>query len=103
MENLRQRRAFSHEEDTKNEASQRASWASSTHNKQRTDITTIEYDSIIDRRLLDEYERVVHHSGGAITTQKKGANYHLSHPLASKDKPTDAYHRGARRCVTTHT
>ena len=51
MDNLRQQRAFSHEEDTKNKASQRGSWASSTRNRQRTDIITIGNDSIIDRRL----------------------------------------------------
>ncbi len=48
----------------------------------------------IDWRLLEEYERLIAESGGAIRSRKRGADYNIAHPLARKDMPTDAYHRG---------
>ena len=55
---------------------------------------TIANNPKIDHRLLAEYERLISASKDVVSVKKQGADYNLSHPLSSKDKPTDAYHRG---------
>jgi hypothetical protein len=65
--------------------------------------TIIENNSKVDHQLVsefyrvtEEYERLVTASKGVIRVTQ-GADYNLSHPLASKDKPTDAYHLSKRK------
>ena len=67
----------------------------STLHERRIDKTIIENNPKVDHQLLEEYERLVAASKGVIHI-KQGANYNIAHPLASKDKSTDAYHRGQR-------
>ena len=67
-----------------------------TMHERRIDKTIIENNPKIDRSLLAEYERLVAASKGVVGVKKQGADYNLAHPLASKDRPTDAYHRGQR-------
>ena len=62
----------------------------------RIDTTILENNPKIDHQLLEEYERLVDGLKDVIPI-KQGADYNLSHPLASKDKPTDAYHRNKRK------
>ena len=50
----------------------------------------------IDWRLLEEHARLVTASNGIVRSRKQGADYNIAHPLARKDMPTDAYHRGQR-------
>ena len=50
----------------------------------------------INVRLLEEYERLIAASGGAIRTKKPGVDYHLSHPFGSNDVPTDPREIGKR-------
>ena len=64
--------------------------------KQGTDIITLNNPKI-DRQLLEEHERLVTNSKGAVRGKKQGADYNLAHPLARKDMPTDAYHLGKSR------
>ena len=72
-----------------------------THNK--TDEEILKKNPNVDRqllsefyRLIEEYERFVAASGSGVRLRKQGADYNLAHPLARKDMPTDAYHRGQR-------
>ncbi len=72
----------------------------STLHKQKVNTITVENNPKVDRQLLsefyrvtEEYERLVAASKGVVRV-KQGADYNIAHPLASKDRPTDAYHRG---------
>ena len=49
----------------------------------------------IDQRLWDEYRRLIDASKGSVDLVR-GADYHLSHPLGSKNRSTDVYHQGQR-------
>lgn len=60
-----------------------------------TDTTILKNNPKIDHRLLEEYERLIAGSKGVIRVTQ-GADYNIAHPLSSKKKPTDAYHRGQR-------
>ena len=69
---------------------------------ERTDVTILKNNPKIDRELLsefyrvtEEYERLVAASKGVVRITQ-GADYNIAHPLSSKKKPTDAYHRGQR-------
>ena len=68
-----------------------------------TDETILKKNPKIDHRLLEEYERFVTASGSGVRLRKQGADYNLAHPLARKDMPTDAYHRGKRVRETERT
>ena len=57
------------------------------------DATILEKNPKIDWRLLEECERLAASWSGA-RLKKKGADYNIAHPLARKDMPTDAFHRG---------
>ena len=101
MNNLRQPVITSSAEDVKDKASKRTAEASTLHGR-RIDKTIIENNPKVDHQLLsefyrvtEEYERLVAAAKGVIRVTQ-GADYNLAHPLASKDKPTDAYHRGQR-------
>lgn len=59
-----------------------------------TDETILKKNPKIDLRLLEEYERLVAASESGARLKKKGADYNIAHPLSSKDRATDAYHRG---------
>ena len=61
----------------------------------KTDKTVAKKNPKIDRRLLAEYERLIAPLKGVIQI-KQGADCKLAHPLARKDMPTDACHRGKR-------
>ena len=65
----------------------------STLRERRIDRVIIENNPKIDYQLLAEYERLIAASKGVIHV-KQGADYNIAHPLASKKRPTDAYHRG---------
>ena len=58
-----------------------------------TDTTILKNNPKIDHQLLEEYERLIAGSKGVIRVTQ-GADYNIAHPLSSKKKPTDAYHRG---------
>ena len=64
-----------------------------TLHKRRIDKTIIENNPKIDHQLLEEYERLIADSKGVIRVTQ-GADYNIAHPLSSKKRPTDAYHRG---------
>lgn len=75
----------------------------STLREKMIDTTTVESNPKIDHHLLSEfyrvtgeYERLVAGSKGIIRKQKQGADYNIAHPLASRDRSTDAHHRGTR-------
>ena len=72
-----------------------------THRK--TDETIPKNNPKIDVRLLEEYRRLVAASRIGVRSRKQGADYNLAHPLARKDMPTDAYHRGKRVCKNERT
>ena len=59
-----------------------------------TEAAILKKNPKIDLRLLEEYERLVAASGSGARSKKKGADYNIAHPLSSKDRATDAYHRG---------
>lgn len=101
MKNSGQHQWTSHQEsfqikDTKNRVS-------TEHHTQGAYTKSVGKNPAIDRRLLDECKRLVRRSDRSVSTHRKGANYHLSHPLASTDKPTDACHRGKRTSDTERT
>ena len=81
MKNSRQSAVTSPVEDVKDKMSEEAD----------TDI--LRKNPKIDLRLLEEYERLAALGSGA-RLKKKGADYNIAHPLSSKDRATDAYHRG---------
>ena len=69
----------------------------------KTDMEIIKKNPKVDRqllskfyRLIEEYERLIATSESGVRSRKRGADYNLAHPLARKDMPTDAYHRGKR-------
>ena len=95
MKNSRQSSIFYPAEDVEENTSNRTVEVSMPH-EWWTDVATIENNPKIDRSLLAEYERLVAASKGVVGVKKQGADYNLAHPLASKDRPTDAYHRGQR-------
>ena len=64
--------------------------------RRKTGETVPKKNPMIDVRLLEEYERLVAASGSGARARKQGADYNIAHPLAGKDMPTDAYHRGER-------
>ena len=79
-----------------------------THKK--TDMEILRKNPKIDRqllsevyRLIEEYERLIATSESGVRLRKQGADYNLAHPLARKDMPTDAYHRGKRVRETERT
>lgn len=49
----------------------------------------------IDHRLLATHKDMMAASKD-VTHVRRGADYNLAHPLSSKNKPSDAYHRGQR-------
>ena len=70
--------------------------------RNKTDEEILKKNPNVDRQLLsefyrviEEYERLIALLTGVIHV-KQGADYNLAHPLARKDMPTDAYHRGKR-------
>ena len=67
----------------------------STLHERRIDKTILENNLKIDHQLLEEYERLIAGSKGIIRVTQ-GADYNIAHPLSSKKKPTDTYHRGQR-------
>lgn len=86
-------------EDVRDETSERAAEVSTQH-KQRVNTITVENNPKVDRELLSEfyrvtekYERLVAASKGVVRVTQ-GADYNIAHPFASKDRSTDAYHRG---------
>jgi hypothetical protein len=95
MKNSRQSPIFSPAEDVGKKTSDKIVETSAPH-EWWTDRTTIENNPKIDRWLLAEYEHLISVSKGVVGVKKQGADYNLAHPLASKDRPTDAYHRGQR-------
>ena len=64
--------------------------------RRKTDETVLKKNPKSDVRLLEEYERLVAASGSDVRLRTRGADYNIAHPLARKDMPTDAYHRGKR-------
>ena len=80
MKNSHQSAVTSPVEDVKDKMSEEAD----------TDI--LKKNPKIDLRLLEEYERLAA-SGSGARLKKKGAGYNIAHPLSSKDRATDAYHR----------
>lgn len=64
--------------------------------RRKTDETVLKKNPKINVRLLEEYERLVAASGSDVRLRTRGADYNIAHPLARKDMPTDAYHRGKR-------
>lgn len=64
--------------------------------RRKTDETVPKKNPKIDLRLLEEYERLVAAVGSDVRLRTRGADYNLAHPLARKNMPTDAYHRGER-------
>ena len=101
MNNLCRPEITSSAEDVKDKASKRTVEASTLHER-KIDKTIIENNPKIDPQLLSdfyrvtgEYERLVAASKGIVRVVQ-GADYNLAHPFASKNRPTDAYHRGQR-------
>ena len=64
--------------------------------QRKTDETVLNKNPKIGLRLLEEYERLIAASGSGVRARKQGADYNIAHPLARKDMPTDACHRGKR-------
>ena len=71
--------------------------------RNKTDEEILKKNPNVDRqllskfyRLIEEYERLIATSESGVRSRKQGADYNLAHPLARKDMPTDAYHRGKR-------
>ena len=68
--------------------------------KQWVDLTETDNNPKIDTQLLSEFHRLTEEYDRLTAPIKdivrvtEGADYNLSHPLASKDRPTDAYHLG---------
>ena len=93
MKNSRQSPISASAEKTRDKASKKAVEVSTPH-EWKVNRTIIENNPKIDHRRLEEYEHLISASKGVIDVKKQGANYNLAHPLASKDKPTDAYHCG---------
>ena len=68
--------------------------------KQWIDLTETGNNPKIDTQLLSEFHRLTEEYDRLTAPIKdvvrvtEGADYNLSHPLASKDRPTDAYHLG---------
>ena len=71
--------------------------------QRKTDENVPKKNPKIDLRLLEEYERLIAASRSAVRARKQGADYNIAHPLARKDMPTDAYHRGKRVCKNERT
>ena len=94
MNNLCQPEITSSAEDVKDKTSKRTVEVSTPHER-RIDKTIIEDNPKIDHQLLEEYERLIAGSKGVIRVTQ-GADYNIAHPLSSKKKPTDVYHRGQR-------
>ena len=70
--------------------------------RKKTDVEILRKNPKVDRqlllefyRLIEGYERLIAPLKGVIQI-KQGADYKLAHPLARKDMPTDACHRGKR-------
>ncbi len=82
-------------ETVRDKASKRDVEVSTPHDRQ-VRRAIIENNPKIDYRRLAEYERLISASKNVVSAKKQGGDYNLSHPLSSKDKPTDAYHRGKR-------
>ena len=93
MKNSRQSSISSPTKVVEEKSSKRTIEVSTPH-KRKVDRTIIENNPKIDHQRLAEYEHLVSASKGVVSEKKQGANYNLAHPLASKDKPTDAYHCG---------
>lgn len=86
-------------EEIRDETSEKTAEVSTPH-KQKVNTITVENNPKVDRQLLsefyrvtEEYERLVAASKGVVRITQ-GADYNIAHPFASKDRPTDAYHRG---------
>ena len=62
---------------------------------QNFDAIDINKNPKISQRLLRQYECLVAAAKG-LGKVRPGADYHLSHPLGSKDRSTDVYHLGQR-------
>ena len=58
-----------------------------------TETNILKNNPKIDYRLLAEYEQLIAAAKGLIQNTQ-GADYNIAHPLSSKKRPTDAYHRG---------
>ena len=71
--------------------------------RRKTDETVPKKNPKTDLRLLEEYERLIAASGSGIRSRKQGADYNVAHPLARKDMPIDAFHRGERVSETKRT
>ena len=95
MKDSRQSPISASVEKTRDKASKKAVEVSTPHER-KVDRIIIENNPKIDHRRLAEYERLISASKDVVSVKKQGADYNLSHPLSSKDKPTDAYHRGQR-------
>ena len=92
MKDLRQAQITSHAAAVKDKDSEKIVKASTPHER-KVSKNIIKNNPKIDHRLLAEYERLVAASKGVVPI-KQGADYNIAHPLASEDRPTDAYHRG---------
>lgn len=70
--------------------------------RKKTDMEILRKNPKVDSQLLLEFYRLIEEYGRLIAPLKgiiqikQGADYNLAHPLARKDMPTDAYHRGIR-------
>ena len=87
--------------EVRDKTSERTSKVSTPH-EQKVNTSTVAKNPKIDRELLsefyrvtEEYEHLVAASKGVVRVTQ-GADYNIAHPLASKERPTDAYHRGQR-------
>ena len=72
-----------------------SSQSQTTQAVQKIDTIDINKNPKIDQRLLRQYQRLITSSKQAVKVVP-GADYHLSHPLGSKDRSTDVYHLGKR-------
>ena len=73
--------------------------ASETHvgdrTRKKTDVEILRKNPKVDSQLPLEFYRLIAPLKGVIRV-RQGADYNLAHPLARKDMPTDACHRGKR-------
>lgn len=92
MKNVRRGSVYSLGVDTANSTLARTIGVSRLR-EQGSDVIILNNPKI-DRQLLEEHERLVKTSRGVERVKKQGVDYHLAHPLARKDMPTDAYHLG---------
>ena len=95
MKNVRRCSVYSSGVDTEDSTLARTIGVSRLR-KQGSDVIILNNPKI-DRQLLEEHEHLVKTSKGVGRVKKQGADYHLAHPLARKDMPTDAYHLGKSR------